>query len=100
MEDTITILRQTVEKNRFGETIETWKPHYTTKARIYDTTGSRRQENGEFFHSYQKAADVWMYVDVKDTDRVEHDGKVWIIDEVVPDRHQIKKQLRLLELNE
>lgn len=96
----INILRPALSRNEFGEQEETYEKHYTTKARVINNSGNREDTNGELRISYIKTFEVWKYVDIKDTDWIEWEGKRYRILSIDLDKVQQKKTIKTEEVNE
>ena len=96
----IKVLRPEITRNAFGEQEEEYKDHYTTKARVLHNSGRRSVENGEILHSYEKAVEVWKYVDVVETDFILLDGKQYRILSIEDDKTQQKKIITIELIND
>ena len=75
----ITILEPQSVKNAYGELVQKYVEKYHTRARVFDQSGDRTQENGEIYYAYNKTFQVRSYVPVNDIDLVSYNGKKYRI---------------------
>lgn len=75
----ITILEPQSIKNAYGELVQKYVEKYHTRARVFDQSGNRTQENGEIYYAYSKTFQVRSYVPVADIDLVLYNGKKYRI---------------------
>lgn len=79
LNEIINILRAEEIVNEYGETVETFKVFFKTRARVDHRGGNRTAENDEIVFEYGKTFIFRSYVPVKDTDRIEYQGKMYRI---------------------
>ena len=79
LNEVIQILSPSTTINEFGETVQTYKVTYVTRARVEHNNGTRTNENNEIFYSYQKTFTVRSYVPVNEFDLVEYNNKKYRI---------------------
>lgn len=95
LNEVIKILSPTSTVNEYGETVQTYKETYTTRAKVEHNSGTRTNENNEIFYSYTKTFTVRSYVPVKERDLVEYNGKKYRIT-TIEDRVKVYNDKLLL----
>ena len=75
LNEIITIYTPISTTNEYGEMVEEWKEHTTTKANVMYSGGGRNIENGDVFLGYTKIFKVWRYVDIVEKMQIEWQSK-------------------------
>lgn len=75
LNEIITIYTPISTTNEYGEMVEEWKEHTTTKANVMYSGGGRNIENGDVFFGYTKIFKVWRYVDIVENMQIEWQSK-------------------------
>lgn len=75
LNEIIKIYKPLTTVNEYGEQLQTWTEHTTTKANITYAGGNRNIENGDVFFGYTKIFKVWKYVDVTEKMQIEWQNK-------------------------
>ena len=75
LNEIITIYIPIHTKNEYGEVVEEWKKHTSTKANITYSGGNRNIQNGELFFGYTKIFKVYRYVDINESMIIEWQNK-------------------------
>ena len=100
LNEVIQIKRLTSVVNDFGEKVETWENHLTTRARVMNDSGNRNLINDEIFYSYNKTFQVRYYIDVVETDIVVWQNKEYRIISVEKRRFENDILIRTQLINE
>ena len=96
----IEILQISIEKNDYGEEVETISTKCKTRARVIHNKGGRKRDNEEITYAYNKIFVVRFYVDIDDFDRVRWNNKVYRILEVDVDKVRQEKSIYTEQINE
>lgn len=73
-----TVLRATIEEGDYKDK-EVWKEVYHTKCNFAQVSGTRNEENNEFFYAINATVTLRFYVPVEETDHLLIDGSEWRI---------------------
>ena len=75
----ISVYRASITINQVGEEEENWEKITETRAKVEKTRGNRDLIDNEVFYTAEKNFTLRHYVDVKEFDRIEHQGKYYKI---------------------
>lgn len=84
----IKIYKPQVIINEYGEQDEKFVYLKTIRAREIYNSGNRQNENGDITYNYQRTFEVRHYQPITDRDRIEYNGKMYIILSVEPLDHE------------
>lgn len=84
----IKIYKPQVIINEYGEQDEEFVYLKTIRAREIYNSGNRQNENGDITYNYQRTFEVRHYQPITDRDRIEYNGKMYIILSVEPLDHE------------
>lgn len=97
---TIHIYRPTVTQNEYGEQVQQYNHHYTTRAAVDHMGGSRLLSNDEVVYDYSKTFKVWYYVPVQESDYILYNNKKWRIITIEPIQEHNEKEIQTELINE
>lgn len=80
----IKIYKPQVAINEYGEQNEGFVYYRTIRAREIYNSGNRQNENGDITYNYQRTFEVRHYQNITDWDRIEYNGKMYMILSVEP----------------
>lgn len=80
----IKIYKPQVVINEYGEQDEGFVYYRTIRAREIYNSGNRQNENGDITYNYQRTFEVRHYQNITDRDRIEYNGKMYMILSVEP----------------
>lgn len=84
----IKIYKPQVIINEYGEQDEKFVYLKAIRAREIYNSGNRQNENGDITYNYQRTFEVRHYQPITDRDRIEYNGKMYIILSVEPLDHE------------
>lgn len=84
----------------FGDTKQTWKRFYTTRAAVLHNGGTRINQNDEIFYPNNKTFIVRHYVPVVEKMRIHYQGKKYQITSIIPNKYFNDKEIYTTLVNE
>lgn len=88
----IKVYKPKVIINQYGEQDEKFEYYKTIRAREIYNSGNRQNENGDITYNYQRTFEVRHYQNISERDRIEYNGKMYIILSVEPlDKENYKR---------
>lgn len=87
LNEAVDIKRATIEKNEYGEDVETWNIIYHTRARVDQTSSQRTNENDEITMNLSKSFQLRIYVPLQAYDIIVCRNEEYRVTSLHKDRH-------------
>ena len=100
LKENIEIYEPVTVTTDFGNTTQTWKRFYTTRASVLHNGGTRLNQNDEIFYPNNKTFIVRHYVPVVEKMRIHYQGKKYQITSIIPNRYYNDKEIYTTLVNE
>jgi SPP1 family predicted phage head-tail adaptor len=93
LREKIEIYEPVVTRTQYGNSKTSWNLFYTTRASVQYNSGFEKEENKEIVRTTIYTFIVRHYVPVKETMRIKHDGKMYKIESIKPNKYYNDKEI-------
>lgn len=93
LREKIEIYEPTVTRTQYGNSKTSWSLHYTTRASVQYNSGFEKEENKEIVRTTVYTFIVRHYVPVNEKMRIKHEGKMYKIESIKPNKYYNDKEI-------